>query len=162
MNTLHRISQADILAALDDEARTDTDSIAFNLAVTGDWNGSGRINFSAFNGSSTGPFHEINSFSLVATSSFGSAEFTAVDLAFAYWDVGPSGLMSSFSILTNPVNGFSLSMQLGQEGARLEGRKFATQEAGTLTHSAGETTVQNQFADLERRCAGAPFLRQVK
>jgi len=88
------------------DANGDQDSITFNLAVTGDWNGHGRIDFSAPNGSSTGPFREVNSFSFVATSSFGTTEFAAVDLAFAYWSVGPSGLMSSFSILTNPVKGF--------------------------------------------------------
>ena len=139
MNTLHRVSQADILAALDSQTDQEKDSIIFDLAVTGNWTGAGQIEFGSPSGSSTGPFRDINSFSFVATSSFGTAEFAAIDLAFAYWNVGPSGLMVSFSILTNPVNGFSLSMQLGQESAKLEGRKFATLEAGTLTHSAAQS-----------------------
>lgn len=162
MNTLHRISQADILAALENDTGADADSIIFDLAVTGNWNGEGTINFSAPNGSSTGPFRDVNSFSFVAESSFGTTEFTAVDLAFAYWSVGSSGLMTSFSVLTNPVNGFSLSVQLGQEAAKLEGRKFATLEAGTLTHSSANPGAVNQFEELERRFAGGSFLRQVK
>ena len=161
MNTLHKISQAGILAALDSQADDDKDSIIFNLAVTGNWTGEGRIDFTAPSGSSTGPFRDINSFSFVATSSFGTAEFAAIDLAFAYWTVGPSGLMISFSILTNPVNGFSLSMQLGQEAAKLEGRKFATLEAGTLTHSSARPVAMNLHENLERRWTGAPILREV-
>ena len=162
MNTLHRISQTEIIAALDNDTNGEQDSVTFNLAVTGDWNGHGRIDFSAPNGSSTGPFRDINSFAFVATSSFGTTEFAAVDLAFAYWSVGPSGLMNSFSILTNPVKGFSLSMQFGQEAAKLEGKKFATVEAGTLTHSAAQAVGMNQLDILESRLTKGPFLRQVK
>ena len=162
MNTLHRISQADILAALDSKADGDKDSIIFNLAVTGNWSGEGRIDFTAPSGSSTGPFRDVNSFSFVAKSSFGTAEFAAIDLAFAYWNVGPSGLMVSFSILTNPVNGFSLSMQLGQEAAKLEGRKFATLESGTITHSAALPVTMDQHEMGERRWTGARILREVE
>ena len=163
MNTLHRISQAEILAVLETEANVENNSITYNLAVTGNWNGEGEIEFSAPSGSSTGPFQDISSFSFAATSSFGTANFSAVDLAFAYWNVGPSGLMTSFSILTNPINGFSLSMQLGQEGAKLEGRKFATLEAGTLTHSSADQNIASPFDELERRLsAGMPMLRRVK
>ncbi|MDA0653570.1 MAG: hypothetical protein O3C49_09880 [Proteobacteria bacterium] len=162
MNTLHRISPAEILAALDSEAHEDKENIIFNLAVTGNWGGHGRIDFSAPSGSSTGPFREINSFSFVATSSFGTAAFAAVDLAFAYWTVGSSGLMNSFSILTNPVDGFSLSIQFGQDAAKLEGKKFRTLEAGTLTHSATQPSPKNQYEILERQWTGGPVLRQVK
>ena len=162
MNTLHRINQTEILAALDNDTNGEQDSITFNLAVTGDWNGHGLIDFSAPNGSSTGPFREVNSFSFVATSSFGTTDFSAIDLAFAYWSVGPSGLMNSFSILTNPVKGFSLSIQFGQEAAKLEGKKFATVEAGTLTHSAAQSATMTQFDFLENRLAKGPFLREVK
>lgn len=161
MNTLHRISQAEILAALDNQTGDEKESIIFNLAITGDWSGEGRIDFAAPSGSSTGPFREINSFSFVAASSFGEAEFAAIDLAFAYWSVGPSGLMVSFSILTNPVNGLSMSLQLGQEAAKLEGRKFATVEKGTLTHSAGQPLIMDQRKTLERRWTGTPILREV-
>ena len=161
MNTLHRISQADILAALNVQTYEEKDSIIFNLAVTGNWSGEVQIDFSTPSGSSTGPFRDINSFSFVATSSFGTAEFAAIDLAFAYWNVGPSGLMISFSILTNAVNGFSLSMKLGQEAAKLQGRKFATLEAGTLTHSLAHPVALNQHELLERRWTGAPILREV-
>ena len=69
--------------------------------------------------------------------------------------------MVSFSILTNPVDGFSLSMQLGHEAAKLEGRKFATLEAGTLTHSVGQPVLRNQNNLLERRWSGVPNLREV-
>ena len=162
MNTLHRISQAEILAALDSQTNWEKDSIIFNLAVTGTWSGEGQIDFNTPSGSSTGPFRDVNSFSFVATSSFGSAEFTALDLAFAYWNVGPSGLMISFSILTNPVNGFSLSMQLGQDASKLEERKFAIREAGTLTHSSAIQAVASQYEDLERRWNAGPILKQVK
>lgn len=161
MNTLHRISQAEILAALDNQTGDDKDSIIFKLAITGDWSGEGRIDLAAPSGSSTGPFREINSFSFVATSSFGTAEFAAIDLAFAYWSIGPSGLMVSFSVLTNPVNGFSLSLQLGQEAAKLEGRKFATLEKGTLTHSVGQPLIRDQRKILERRWTGTPILKEV-
>ncbi|MBT3536350.1 MAG: hypothetical protein HN478_20890 [Rhodospirillaceae bacterium] len=135
MNTLHRVRQADILAALDNKSDADAHSIIFSLAVNGDWTGEGQIELAAPSGSSTGPFHDIISFSFRANSSFGSASFGAIDLAFAYWNVGPTGSMASFSILTNQVDGFSLSVQLGQDAAKLEGRKFATLEVGTLTHS---------------------------
>ena len=161
MKTLHKISQAEMLAVLETQAEEGQDSIVFNLAVTGNWSGDGKIDFSAPSGSSTGPFPDVNSFSFVATSSFGSTEFTAIDLAFAYWNIGPSGLMISFSILTNPVNGFSLSIQLGKDAAKLEGRKFATLDAGTLTHSSADTAAVNQHEYLKRRWAGVPFLREV-
>ena len=161
MNTLHKISQADILTVLDNQADEAKDNIIFSLAVTGDWSGEGQIDFAMPSGSSTGPFPEVNSFSFIATSSFGTTEFSAIDLAFAYWNVGPSGLMISFSILTNPVNGFSLSMQLGKDGAKLEGLKFATLDVGTLTHSATDPVAMNQHENLKRLWAGAPFLREV-
>jgi len=162
MNTLHRISQAAILAVLDRQTNMDKDSIMFNLAVTGIWSGEGRIEFTAPSGSSIGPFRDVTTFSFAAQSSFGTAKFTAIDLAFVYWNVGPSGLMISFSILTNPVKGFSLSMQLGQEAAKLEGRKFATLEAGTLTHSSAQPVAKNQHENLKRRWTGATILREVK
>ncbi len=161
MNTLHKISQGDILAVLDSQGDEDKDNIIFNLAVTGDWSGEGQIDFAMPSGSSTGPFPDVNSFSFIATSSFGTTEFSAINLAFAYWNVGPSGLMISFSILTNPVNGFSLSMQLGKDAAKLEGRKFATLDAGTLTHSSANPVAMNQHENLKRLWAGAPFLREV-
>ena len=161
MNTLHKISQADILTVLDSQAAEDKENIIFNLAVTGDWSGEGQIDFAMPSGSSTGPFPDVNSFSFIATSSFGTTEFSAINLAFAYWNVGPSGLMISFSILTNPVNGFSLSMQLGKNAAKLEGRKFATLDAGTLTHSSANPVAMNQHENLKRLWAGAPFLREV-
>lgn len=161
MKTLHKINQADMLAILETQTEKDKDSIVFNLAVTGNWSGDGKIDFSAPSGSSTGPFPDVNSFSFIATSSFGTTEFTAIDLAFAYWNVGPSGLMISFSILTNPVNGFSLSIQLGKDAAKLEGRKFATLDAGTLTHSSADTAAANQREYLKRRWNGVPFLREV-
>jgi hypothetical protein len=161
MNTLHKISQADMLAVLDNQADEDNDSIVFNLAVTGDWSGEGRIDFAAPSGSSTGPFLDVKSFSFVATSSFGTTEFSANNLAFAYWNVGPSGLMISFSILTNPVDGFSLSMQLGKDAAKLDGKKFATLDVGTLTHSPAQSVAIDQQENLKRICAGAPFLREV-
>ena len=161
MNTLHKISQADILTVLDSQGDEDKDNINFNLAVTGDWSGEGQIEFAMPSGSSTGPFPDVNSFSFIATSSFGTTEFSAINLAFAYWNVGPSGLMISFSILTNPVNGFSLSMQLGKDAAKLEGRKFATLDAGTLTHSSANPVAMNQHENLKRLWAGAPFLREV-
>ena len=161
MNTLHKISQADILTVLDNQADEDKENIIFNLAVTGDWSGEGQIDFAMPGGSSTGPFPDVNSFSFIATSSFGSTEFSAINLAFAYWNVGPSGLMISFSILTNPVNGFSLSMQLGKDAAKLEGRKFATLDIGTLTHSSTDPVAMNQHENLKRLWAGAPFLREV-
>lgn len=160
MNTLHRVSQADILAALDNKSEADSDSTIFSLAVTGDWTGEGRIELAAPSGSSTGPFPDIISFSFKATSSFGSASFGAIDLAFAYWNIGPSGSMVSFSLLTNSVDGFSLSIQLGQEAAKLEGRKFATLEVGTLTHSV----VQNGNPDANRAAVqrpNGPWLRPV-
>ena len=161
MNTLHRISHADILSALDSQDDQRKDSIIFNLAVTGAWRGKGQIDFATPSGSSTGPFPDVNSFSFVARSSFGLAEFRAIDLAFAYWNIGPSGLMISFSILTNPVNGFSLSMQFGKEAAKLEGRKFATVEAGTLTHSSAQSIAKTQHDILNRRLTGASHLREV-
>ena len=131
------------------------------FAVTGEWSGEGGIDFGTPNGSSTARFPDINSFSFVASSSFGTTEFTTLDLSFAYWKVGPSGLMISFSILTNPVNGFSLSMQLGKEGSKLEGRKFATLESGTLTHSLAHPVAKNQHDYLQRRWTGVPVLREV-
>ena len=161
MNTLHIISQAKIPSALDNRADKDKGSIIFDLAVTGNWSGEGQIDFTVPSGSSTGPIRDVNSFSFVATSSFGTAEFATIDLAFAYWIVGPSDLMISFSILTNPVNGFSLSMQLGQEAAKLEGQKFATLEAGTLTHSSAHPVAVDQHDNLEHRWTGAPILREV-
>lgn len=161
MNTLHRVSQADVLAALDNKADTESETTTFTLAVTGDWAGEGRIELAKPNGSSTGPFHDIISFSFKATSTFGSAEFGAIDLAFAYWNVGPSGSMASFSILTNQVDGFSLSIQLGQDAAKLEGKKFATLEVGTLTHSmeqAGDPATKRALA-LQR--TNGAWLRPV-
>ena len=89
MNTLHKISQADMLAVLDNQVDEAKDRIVFNLAVTGDWSGEGWIDFGAPSGSSTGPFPDVKSFSFVATSSFGTTEFSAINLAFAYWNVGP-------------------------------------------------------------------------
>lgn len=162
MNTLHKINQASLLAALHHQSDKVNDRNIFNLAVTGNWSGNGRIDFATPSGASTGPFPDVNSFSFVAKSSFGITEFTAIDLAFAYWNVGPSGLMISFSILTNPVDGFSLSVQLGKEAAKLEGRKFATVDVGTLTHSSADPVALNQQEYLERRWAGAPLLRTVE
>jgi len=161
MNTLHIISQAKLLAALEEQDEEEKENITFNLAVNGEWNGEGHIGFGAPSGSSTGPFRDINSFSFVATSAFGTTEFTTLDLSFAYWNVGPSGLMISFSILTVPVDGFSLSMQLGKEAAKLEGRKFATVEAGTLTHSSAVPVARAQRDYIQRRWTAAPILREV-
>lgn len=159
MNTLHRVSQADILAALENRrSETDTETTTFSLAVNGDWTGEGRIELATPNGSSTGPFPDIISFSFKANSSFGSASFGAVDLAFAYWNVGPAGSMASFSILTNQVDGFSLSIQLGQDAAKLEGRKFATLEIGTLTHSIVQDGAP---AILVQQRANGGWLRSV-
>lgn len=158
MNTLHRVSQADILAALENKYNSETETTTFSLAVNGDWTGEGRIELTKPSGSSTGPFPDIVSFSFKATSSFGSASFAAIDLAFAYWNIGPAGSMVSFSILTNQVDGFSLSVQLGQEAAKLEGRKFATLEIGTLTHSAVQNG--NPPALVQQRANGA-WLRSV-
>jgi hypothetical protein len=157
MNTLHRISQAEILAILENHARGDAASFAYNLGITGNWSGDGKIELAAPSGSSTGPFHDVISFSLTATSSFGIATFAAVDLAFVYWNIGPAGSLTSFSILTNQVNGFSVSMQLGQAAARLEGKKFATLEIGTLTHSGALPTLPQP---VQRRPA-TPWLRTV-
>ena len=70
--------------------------------------------------------------------------------------------MISFSILTNPVVGFSLSVQLGKDAAKLEGRKIATADAGTLTHSSGHPVAINQLEYLERRWTGSPILRAVE
>src|SRR5690606_18487343 len=114
MNTLHRISQAEILAILENHARGDAASFAYNLGVTGNWSGEGSIELAAPSGSSTGPFHDVISFSLTATSTFGTATFAAVDLAFVYWNIGPAGWLTSFSILTTQASGVSISMQLGQ------------------------------------------------
>ena len=144
MNTLHKISQADMLAVLDNQAEEHKDNIIFNLAITGDWSGEGQIDFATPSGSSTGPFPDVNSFSFVATSSSGTTEFSAINLAFSYWNVGPSGLLISFSFLTNPVNGISLSMQLGKDAAKLERRKNATLEVGTLTHSSAQPVASKQ------------------
>ena len=159
MNTLHRVSQADILAALDSR-KTDPDSetTTFSLAVNGDWTGEGRIELAKPSGSSTGPFPDIISFSFKATSSFGSASFGAIDLAFAYWNIGPSGSLVSFSILTNQVEGFSLSVQLGQGAAKLEGKKFATLEIGTLTHSI---LLDSDPINLVQQRANGSWLRPV-
>lgn len=161
MNTLHKVNHAQILAAFDSQSDEIKDSIAFNLAVTGGWTGKGQIDFSAPSGSSTGPFPEITAFSFRAKSIFGVAEFSAIDLAFAYWNVGPSGSLISFSILTNPVNGFCLSIQLGKDAAKLDGKKFATLEAGTLTHSSACTTPRKHREILKRRWMCAPRLREV-
>jgi hypothetical protein len=161
MNTLHKISQAEILAILENHSRADATSFAFNLGVTGDWTGEGKIELSAQHGSSIGPFHDIIAFSLTVTSAFGTATFGAVDLAFVYWSVGPAGSLTSFSILTNQVNGFSLSMQLGQGTARLEGKRFATLEVGTLTHSAVQSGALPDLADAARQLPGVPWLRTV-
>jgi hypothetical protein len=161
MNTLHRVSQANILAALDGKVDASTDTTSFSLAVTGDWTGEGHIEVAAPSGSSTGPFTDIISFAFKATSSFGSANFGAIDLAFAYWNVGPSGSMVSFSILTNQVEGFSLSIQLGQDAAKLEGRKFATLEVGTLTHSAMQQGDRAANRALIRQRPKGPWLRPV-
>jgi len=157
MNTLHKISQAEILAILENHTRGDAASFAYNLGITGDWTGEGRIELAAPSGSSTGPFRDVISFSLTATSKFGSATFAAVDLGFVYWNVGPAGSLTSFSILTNQVDGFSLSMQLGQGAARLEGKRFATLEIGTLTHSGTLT----ELPDPARQRPGGPWLRTV-
>jgi len=161
MNTLHRVSQADILAALDNKSDTDSETTIFSLAVNGDWTGEGRIELAKPNGSSTGPFHDIISFSFKATSSFGSASFGAIDLAFAYWNVGPSGSMVSFSILTNQVEGFSLSIQLGQDAAKLEGKKFATLEVGTLTHSMDQAGDSAANRELAQQRSNGTWLRPV-
>ena len=159
MNTLHRVSQAEILAALENRrAESESETTTISLAVNGDWTGEGNIELAMPSGSSTGPFPDIISFSFKANSSFGSASFGAIDLAFAYWNIGPAGSMVSFSILTNQVDGFSLSVQLGQDAAKLEGRKFATLEIGTLTHSIvheGDTTTL-----VQQRANGA-WLRPV-
>jgi len=159
MNTLHRVSQADILAALDNK-KTDagSETTTFSLAVTGDWTGEGSIELAKPSGSSTGPFPDIISISFNAKSSFGSANFSAIDLAFAYWNVGSSGSMVSFSILTNQVDGFSLSIQLGQDAAKLEGKKFATLEIGTLTHSFVQ---DGDPATLVQQRANGSWLRPV-
>lgn len=161
MNTLHIINQASMLAALEAQVEEEKESIGYNLAVTGDWNGEGRIDFGAPSGSSTGPFRDINSFSFVATSTFGTTEFTTLDLSFAYWNVGSSGLMIGFSVLTVPVRGFSLSIHLGQEAAKLEGRKFATVEAGTLTHSSAQPVARAQRDYIKQRWTAVPVLREV-
>lgn len=161
MNTLHKISQAEILALLETHARADANSYIYNLGITGDWTGEGRIELSAGQGSSTGPFRDVISFSLTATSTFGTATFAAVDLAFLYWNVGPAGSLTSFSVLTQQVNGFSLSMQLGQGAARLEGKRFATLEIGTLTHSAGLPGAVPELSGPARQRPGGPWLRTV-
>ena len=124
MKTLHRVRHADILAALDKQTHANTESFLFDLAVTGAWAGEGQIDFTAPHGSSTGPFPDILSFHFTATSKFGAAEFSAIDLAFAYWSMGPTGHLTSFSILTNQVDGIALSIQLGENGAKLEGKKL--------------------------------------
>lgn len=156
------ISQASLLTALNERAHKEKESVKFDLAVTGEWSGKGQIDFGTPKGLSTERFPDVNSFSFVATSSLGTSEFTVLDLSFACWNVGPAGLMISFSILTKPVDGFSLSMQLGKEGAKLESPKFATLEAGTLTHSCAQPVAKNQHDDLRRRWTDVPFLREVK
>jgi len=71
-------------------------------------------------------------------------------------------LIISISILTNLVFGFSLLVQLGNDAAKLEGRKFATMGASTLTHSSAHPVVINQHEYLERRWTGGPILRAVE
>jgi len=43
MSTLHKVSQAGLLAALDNQSDEVKESIIFNHAVTGNWSGYGRI-----------------------------------------------------------------------------------------------------------------------
>jgi len=83
MNTLHKISQAGLLAAFDNQSDEVKERTIFILAVTGNWSGDGRIDYATPSGSSTGPFRDINFFSFVVISSFGTTEFTAIDLAFS-------------------------------------------------------------------------------
>ena len=161
MNTLHKISQAEILAILKNHTRANADSYTYNLGITGDWTGEGKIEFSAPQGSCTGPFHDVIAFSLTVTSTFGTATFGAIDLAFVYWNVGPQGSLTSFSILTNPVRGFCLSMQLGQNAARLESKSFATLETGTLTHSAAQQNAPPTLDDAACQPSAVPWLRTV-
>jgi len=123
MSTLHKISQAGLLAALDNQSDEVKESIIFNHAVTGNWGGDGRIDFAASSGSSTGPFRDVHSFSFIANSLFGATEFTAIDLAFTHWNVGPSGLIISCAILTNPVVGFSLLVHHRQFEGRVSCRR---------------------------------------
>ena len=84
MNILHKISQAGLLAVLDNQSDAAKESTRFNHAVTGNWGGDGRIDFAASSESSTGPFRDVNSSSFIATSSFGTTELTAIDLAFTH------------------------------------------------------------------------------
>jgi len=60
------------------------------------------------------------------------------------------------------VVGFSLSVQIGKDAAKLEGRKFATVDAGTLTHSSTYPVAINQHEYLERRWPGGSILRVVE
>ena len=161
MDTLHRVSPADILAALDRQSHSNAESFLYDLTVSGQWTGEGQIDFATFHGSSTGPFPDILSFWFTATSKFGTAEFGAVDLAFAYWSMGPSGDLTSFSILTNQIEGIALSIQLGENAAKLEGKRFATLETGTLNHAIADTSAIPDPADPSRLWPGGPMLRSV-
>ena len=161
MNTLHRIGQAEILTALTNHSDIDTASMAYDLSVAGDWTGSGRIEFGAPHGSSTGPFPDIFSFTFAAISDFGSAEFGAVDLAFAYWRIDPSGNIESFSVLTNQIDGFALSLQLGEDAAKLEGKKFATLQVGTLVQTTPHPVSTSAHAGAPASWPSGPWPRKI-
>jgi hypothetical protein len=161
MYTLHRVRPAEFLAALDRQNHNSADSFLYDLTVAGSWTGEGQIDFAAFHGSSTGPFPDILSFWFTAKSRLGTAEFAAIDLAFAYWSMGPSGQLTSFSILTNQVEGMALSIQLGENGAKLQGKRFATLDTGTLGHAMAETSAVPDLSDPARLWPGGPMLRSI-
>jgi hypothetical protein len=161
MYTLHRVRPADFLAALDRQSHTSKESFLYDLKVAGDWTGEGQIDFTTFHGSSTGPFPDILSFWFTATSKLGIAEFGAIDLAFVYWSMGPTGQLTSFSILTNQVDGMALSIQQGENGAKLQGKRFATLDTGTLSHAIAETSAVPDLGDPARLWPGGPVLRSI-
>ena len=161
MYTLHRVRPADFLAALDRQSHSNTESFLYDLTVTGDWTGEGQIDFATFHGSSTGPFPDVLSFWFKAESKSGAVEFGAIDLAFAYWSMGPSGQLTSFSILTNQVEGIALSVQLGEGAAKLQGKRFSTLETGTLSHAISDTSRVPDLTDPARLWPGGPMLRSV-